>query len=204
MATSFFILSFIQPIITWVLVVLLSWRIIRKDINKYIMACAAHKSNPAGSQELINAEGPSSLAEYSSQLNGVNRDERNTLLQLRLQAHERLIVFIDRLNPANLFLRLHQPGITAQELQGLILNEVRSEYQHNVSQQLYLSAANWIVLSKLKEDTLAMINNAVAALPAQAAGVDLSRKVLEHVAVMSENPYDLTISLLKKDIHQLF
>jgi hypothetical protein len=204
MATSFFILSFIQPIITWVLVVLLSWRIIRKDINKYIMATTAYEGNSAGAQELINAEGPSSLAENSSQLNGVNRDERNTLLQLRLQANERLIVFIDRLNPANLFLRLHQPGITAQELQGLILNEVRSEYQHNVSQQLYLSSANWIVLSKLKEDTLAMINNAVAALPAQATGVDLSRKVLEHVAVMSENPYDLTISLLKQDIHQLF
>jgi hypothetical protein len=93
---------------------------------------------------------------------------------------------------------------SAYGLQSHILEEIRSEYQHNVSQQLYLNAASWNVLRKLKEDTIAMINNAVGGLPAEASGKDLSRKVLEHMAGIPENPYDLTLELIKQDIHQLF
>ena len=132
------------------------------------------------------------------------KEERSHLLPLRLQAHERMIVFIERINPANLFIRLQQQGISARELQGIILNEIRTEYQHNVTQQLYVNPVSWNVLRKLKEDTIAMLNNAVAGLPAEASGIDLSRKVLEHMASISENPYDLSLELIQKDIHQLF
>lgn len=132
------------------------------------------------------------------------KEERIHLLPLRLQAHERMIVFIERINPANLLVRLHQQGISAKELQAVILTEIRTEYQHNVTQQLYVSPANWNILRKLKEDTIAMFNNAVAGLPADASGIDLSRKVLEHMAAIAENPYDLSLELIQKDIHQLF
>ncbi|PIG95609.1 hypothetical protein CS542_10575 [Pedobacter sp. IW39] len=57
-----------------------------------------------------------------------------------------------------------------KELQAVILTEIRTEYQHNVTQQLYVSSANWNVLRKLKEDTISMFNNAVAGLPADASG----------------------------------
>jgi len=197
MNVMYLIIPFILPVISGVLIVIISWCFIRIDIKKYIDSWITRSANAVHLKGAALPDNPSLFAE-------VKKEERAALLQLRLQAHERMIVFIDRLNPANLFLRLHQPGISARELQALILNEVRQEYQHNVSQQLYLSSANWIVLSKLKEDTLAMLNNAVAVLPAQASGVDLSKKVLEHVAAINENPYDLTIELLKQDIHQLF
>lgn len=134
----------------------------------------------------------------------IRHAERAHLLPLRLQAHERLIVFTERLNPSNLFLRLHQPGISGAALQSLILNEIRSEYQHNVTQQLYVNEQSWNVVRKLKDDTIAMVNNATAGLPADASGVDLSKKVLQHMASIADNPYDLTLDLIKKDIHQLF
>jgi len=132
------------------------------------------------------------------------KDKESPLLSLRLQAHERLIVFIDRINPLNLFIRVHQQGISLAELQATVLIEIRSEYQHNITQQLYISAATWNVVKKLKDDTIAMINNGVKSLPADASGVDLSRKVLQHMASIETNPYDLTLDLIKKDIHQLF
>jgi len=130
--------------------------------------------------------------------------ERAHLLPLRLQAHERLIVFIERLNPPNLFLRLYQQGISAAVLQSLILTEIRSEYQHNVTQQLYINSESWNVIRKLKDDTIAMVNNATAGLPADASGAELSKKVLQHMAEIADNPYDLTLDLIKRDIHQLF
>lgn len=132
------------------------------------------------------------------------KEENPQLLSLRLQAHERLIVFIERINPVNLFIRLHHQGISLHELQTTILNEIRSEFQHNVTQQLYISSSTWNVVKQLKDDTIAMVNNGVKALPADASGVDLSRKVLQHMAEIENNPYDLTLDLIKKDIHQLF
>lgn len=132
------------------------------------------------------------------------KEENPQLLSLRLQAHERLIVFIERINPSNLFIRLHQQSLSVQEFQAILLNEIRVEYQHNVSQQLYISTATWNVVKQLKEDTIAMINNGVKSLAQDAAGVDLSRKVLQHMTEIENNPYDLTLDLIKKDIHQLF
>jgi hypothetical protein len=147
----------------------------------------------------------SDLKGYLGKTDPKNADiQKATLLPLRLQAYERLVVFIDRINPSNLFLRLHQPGITLSSLQSMLLNEVRSEYQHNIAQQLYVSPATWEVVSKLKDDTLAMVNNAVKSLPEDAMGVDLSRMVLQHMAGMEQNPYDLTLAMIRKDIHQLF
>jgi hypothetical protein len=132
------------------------------------------------------------------------REKDNPLLSLRLQAHERLIVFVERINPSNLFIRLHHQGVSLLELQAAVLNEVRSEYQHNITQQLYVNSSTWDVVKNLKDDTIAMVNNGVKNLPQDAAGVDLSRKVLQHMAGIENNPYDLTLDLIKKDIHQLF
>lgn len=126
------------------------------------------------------------------------------LLMLRLQAHERLILFIERINPSNLLLRLHQNGLSVTHLQSMLLSEIRSEYQHNVAQQLYVSPVIWNVVSKLKEDTLAMVNNGVRNLPEDAPGVDLSKRILQHMATVSENPYELTLGLIKNDIQKLF
>ena len=134
----------------------------------------------------------------------LNHAHSVSLLPLRLQAHERLIIFIDRINPANLLIRLHQQGIGIKELQNLVINDIKSEYQHNITQQLYINATSWQVIRKLKDDTIAMINNAVSALPESVSGIDLSKKVLQHMASIPENPYDLTIDHLKKDIQELF
>jgi len=133
-----------------------------------------------------------------------NKDNTSTFLPLRLQAYERLIIFIDRINPANLLVRLHQQGIPVAELQALLLNEVKSEFQHNITQQLYIDSASWNIVRKLKDDTIAMVNNVVQNLPKDAAGIELSKKVLQHMSTIEENPYDLTINHLKGDIQKLF
>ncbi|MBE9602796.1 hypothetical protein [Pedobacter sp. MC2016-24] len=141
---------------------------------------------------------------FKLRFQGQQKEGQGVLLSLRLQAYERLILFVERINPANLLLRLHQPGISPQDLQALVLTELRAEYQHNITQQLYIEASTWDVVTKLKEDTVAMLNNGMKSLPANAAGVDLSRNILQHMAQMKDNPYELTLALIKKDIHQLF
>ena len=136
--------------------------------------------------------------------NEVKKEDRSQLLVLRLQAHERLILFIERINPANLLVRLHQKGLSLRDFQSVLLHEIRTEYQHNVTQQLYISPVVWKVIDQLKDDTLAMINNVAQNFSGEAEGIELSRKILQHLSEVNKNPYDLTLEMIKKDIQSLF
>jgi hypothetical protein len=126
-------------------------------------------------------------------------------LPLRLQAYERTVLFLERINPESMLIRLHIPGMSAREMQGLVISDIRAEYQHNISQQIYVSDNAWKTVRQVKEDTISMINSAVNALPENASSVDLSRAVLSHLANLeTENPYDLALIIVKGDVQSLF
>ena len=125
-------------------------------------------------------------------------------LPLRLQAYERLVLFIDRLNPANLLIRLNGNGYSAAELHSIILNEIRTEYQHNVTQQIYVTAQAWAVVKRTKEDTINLLNNAIKAMPENATGLDYGRVLLTHLSKIEDNPYDIATDLIRKDLEHIF
>lgn len=125
------------------------------------------------------------------------------VLPLRLQAYERMTLFVERINPSNLFVRLHISGMSAKEMQNLILAEIRAEYQHNISQQLYITQDAWNILKRIKDDTISMVNGAVASLPEDASAVDLSKVVFSRLSQVEENPYDLALLVLKKDLQEM-
>lgn len=133
-----------------------------------------------------------------------HKENKSALLPLRLQAYERMIIFLERINPANFLVRLHQQGIGVSTLQALVLEEIKAEYQHNIAQQLYIDPVSWRVVRKLKDDTIAMVNNVAQNLPAEATGVELSKKILQHMSSIEENPYELTINQLKMDVQKMF
>ena len=128
----------------------------------------------------------------------------NQTLPLRLQAYERLVLFIERVNPANLLIRLNGPAYNAHELYSLILEEVRNEFQHNITQQIYVSARAWSVVKRVKEDTLGIVNNAIKTLPETATGLELSKFILSSLSQLEDNPYEIGASLLRKDLEELF
>ncbi|MGZ3755287.1 MAG: DUF7935 family protein [Mucilaginibacter sp.] len=128
----------------------------------------------------------------------------NQTLPLRLQAYERIVLFIDRVNPANLLIRLNGPAYSAAELHSLIVTEIRNEYQHNVTQQLYVTTRAWGVVKRVKDDTLGIVNNAVKALPENATGMELSKIILTHLSKLEDNPYDIGTNLVKQDMEALF
>lgn len=127
-----------------------------------------------------------------------------TTLPLRLQAYERVVIFVERINPSSLLLRNHATGITIQELQQILIAEVRNEYQHNISQQIYVSSTAWSVVKRIKEETLTMINNVAKTMPPDATPLDMSKIVLTHLASLEENPYDTALEILRQDIQKLF
>lgn len=128
----------------------------------------------------------------------------NQTLPLKLQAYERLVLFIERINPASMMVRLNAPTFSAAELQNLILVEVRTEFQHNVTQQIYVSDRAWEIVKKVKDDTIAIVTTAARSLPEGSGGIDLAKTILGGLSGMDNNPYDIALALLKKDLENLF
>ena len=62
---------------------------------------------------------------------------------IRLRAYERLILFLERISPENLIVRVSQPQMKAKELEKALTDAIRAEFDHNLSQQLYVSTEAW-------------------------------------------------------------
>ncbi|MEX8546049.1 MAG: hypothetical protein V5804_00480 [Mucilaginibacter sp.] len=128
----------------------------------------------------------------------------NNQLSLQLQAYERLLLFIDRTNPVNLLVRLNDPAYLATELHYQVLGEIRNEFQHNITQQLYVSPNTWEIVKRIKNETISLANSAVKVLPPHASGFDFSKLILEQMGNMENNPYDVAAALIREDARQLF
>ena len=127
-----------------------------------------------------------------------------TILPARLQAYERMTLFMERIAPQNLLIRLNNPGYSARDFQKVLLDEIRNEYNHNVSQQVYMSEEVWNQIRNAKEDLIIAINDSASQLPPEANSIDLSKKIFE--AVMGRNVDLITHALaeLRKEIQQTF
>jgi hypothetical protein len=123
---------------------------------------------------------------------------------LRLQAYERLLLFIERTNPINSLVRLNDPNYLATELHYQILTEIRNEFQHNITQQLYVSTSSWEIAKRIKNDTISLANSAIKVLPPHASGFDFSKLILEQMSKMENSPYDVAATLIRDDAQQLF
>lgn len=125
-------------------------------------------------------------------------------LPLRLQAFERMCLFLERITPGNLLLRLVGSAITAQELQHVILLEVREEYNHNLAQQIYISAAAWEQVTNAMNETVSIVNQASALVPAEAPATDLAKKILAHVIEKEIQPSTHALQFLKNEVQKVF
>ena len=100
---------------------------------------------------------------------------------LKLQAYERLILLADRIALPNLINRTSQPGLNVREMQNLLVQTIRQEFDHNITQQIYVSPEAWDAIRNLKEQNLLIINQVASYLPEHATGQDLNKSLLEMV-----------------------
>ncbi|HEY4206073.1 MAG TPA: hypothetical protein VGM31_04630 [Puia sp.] len=105
--------------------------------------------------------------------------------QLQLQAYERLILLIDRIALPNLIQRMAQPELSAREMQSLLVHTIRQEFEHNITQQIYVSAEAWDAVRNYKEQNLLIINQVASFLSPEATSFDLNKHLLD---LLVQNP----------------
>jgi hypothetical protein len=107
------------------------------------------------------------------------QEKQKLSFPVRLQAYERIVLFLERISPGNLIMRVSKPGMTVKQLQQQLIKTIRDEYDHNLSQQLYVSPSSWEKVKNAKEELIQQINTSAGSLDQQASSTELSRLVLE-------------------------
>lgn len=127
-----------------------------------------------------------------------------TILPNRLQAYERMTLFLERISPQNLLIRLNTTTAPSREFHQLLLQEIRNEYNHNVSQQVYMSERVWELIKSAKEDLIVVINEAASSMTEESTSTDLARRIFELMLKKEADTIGHAISELKKEIQQTF
>ena len=127
-----------------------------------------------------------------------------TVLPNRLHAYERMTLFLERMSPQNLLIRLNPGNVPARDFQQILLAEVRNEYNHNVSQQIYISEEVWELIKNAKEDLIVNINDAASEMNEQSSSLDLSKKIFEKTMGKTVDPLAHALAELKREVHRIF
>lgn len=131
------------------------------------------------------------------------QESRKTILPLRLQAYERLVILLERIRVNNLAMRLTKPGMNAQYLQREMVNAIRTEFDHNQSQQLYISENAWKLVQTAREQTVSLMQ-VVSGEVKNDESAQLFTQVINKMAGRSDyNAIDSAISYLRKEMNSL-
>jgi hypothetical protein len=122
-----------------------------------------------------------------------------TITPIKLQAYERLTLLLERITIESLVMRILKQGMTSRELHSSLLETVRTEFDHNLSQQIYVSPQAWEVIKTAKTNTVKLINSSVGVISPKASGADLSKHLLESVMELDREPARVALDFLKNE-----
>jgi len=141
---------------------------------------------------------------YSKQNTRENPDPAYTTRPLQLQAYERLVILTERVALPNIVSRANQPGITAREMQLLMLESIKQEFEYNSSQQIYVSPVAWQAVNNLKEQNMLIINQIAQTLPADARGFDLGKRIMEVIIAQDKKAlHNIVLEALNYEARKL-
>jgi hypothetical protein len=128
----------------------------------------------------------------------------DAVVPVRLQAYERMVLFLERISPNNLLLRLGNNSISALELQQRLLQEIRDEYNHNLSQQVYMSQDVWDQIQTAMNEVNTLVNQAAGDVRPDAPALELSKRIFERIIQKDRMPTTAALKAVKEEIQAMF
>jgi hypothetical protein len=135
----------------------------------------------------------------------VKKASLNLTTPQKIQAYERIVIFLERVNPNNLVIRVNKHGITSRQLHQDLIATIKSEYEHNISQQIFVSHNTWELVKTSKEEIIKLINIAATKVPTDAPSNELAMMILNIVANLDKKmPNEIALDYAKKEIARIF
>jgi hypothetical protein len=142
--------------------------------------------------------------DYKVRLLELRQKNAEVITPIRLQAYERITLLLERITPSNLLLRVSGSGHSAADYHRTLLTEIRNEFNHNMSQQVYMTDQAWQQVKRAREEVVNLINKSYQGMPDKTKGTDLAKRILESILTEEVDPTGRAISYLKQEIGQVF
>lgn len=125
--------------------------------------------------------------------------QQDTTLNLRLQAYERLALLCERMSLPGLLLRMRQEGMSAAELRVALLLGIQQEYDHNVTQQVYVSRQLWEIIKAARNDSVDTVSLAAEQVDPKADGREFARALLSILEQRGVTGPEKALEAVKKE-----
>lgn len=133
--------------------------------------------------------------------------ERNkkykTLLPLRLQAYERLALYLERISPENLVRRFARESSNAGTICNMIITSINEEFDHNMAQQIYVSREVWKAVKEARNFVVKLVHEAMAEVGPEALTPHLLDKIWKNYQTAEKNLHTLAVELIHEEVKSI-
>ena len=130
------------------------------------------------------------------------KENQKQALPIRLQAYERMVLFLERINPPQLMMRITPITLDKHDYATLLIHNIQTEFEHNLTQQIYVTASTWEVVMKAKNTTIQMIRQ--KSLEEEVPTAEKLREAILIDLTQNDSACAIAISYLKEDLKKIF
>ena len=123
-------------------------------------------------------------------------------MPLRLQAYERMALFLERITPSKLLIRVQPMSIDKKDYEYLLINNIEQEFEHNLSQQIYVTDECWNIITAAKNATIQLVRKATMLETTDTA--DKLREVILTEMMEKRSPSDAALSYIKEEVSDMW
>ncbi len=132
----------------------------------------------------------------------LQKDMQVNTMPLRLQAYERMVIFLERITPSKLMIRITPTSSDKDSYESLLIASVEQEFEHNLSQQIYVTSDCWNIICAAKNATIQLIRK--ASLLEKTTTADKLREVVLTEMMEKRAPSDAALSYIKQEVGEMW
>ena len=132
----------------------------------------------------------------------LNKEAQKNALPLRLQAYERMSLYMERINPTKLLIRIAPISNDKNDYENLIIAHIEQEFEHNLTQQIYMTDECWTIIVTAKNATIQMIRK--ANMSDRVDNADKLREVVISDLMEKQSPSNAALAFIKNEVGQLW
>ncbi|MFD2098493.1 hypothetical protein [Flagellimonas iocasae] len=131
----------------------------------------------------------------------LHKDSQKETLPVRLQAYERMALFLERIAINSLVVRVGPKGKSKRDYENLLISQVETEFEHNLSQQIYMSEECWNIIKAAKNATIQIIRSAGMS---ETDSPDKLREDILNQTMEKQSPSNTALAFVKKEVSELW
>ena len=128
----------------------------------------------------------------------LQKENQKNALPLRLQAYERMVLFLERISLTKILIRVTPPTQDKNQYENLLIAQIEQEFEHNLTQQIYMSDECWTIIVTAKNATIQIIRK--ANMSEKVTSADKMREVILHDLLEKQAPSSAALEFMKKEI----